>query len=51
MKKKIPIALRKLFDKYSKYNNTLFEIEIDDEPLLTFKDIDLNSGFYFKIKK
>uniref|UniRef100_UPI00404A5607 hypothetical protein n=1 Tax=Gelidibacter sp. TaxID=2018083 RepID=UPI00404A5607 len=51
MKKKIPIALRKLFDKYSRYNDNLFEIEIDDEPLLTFKDIELNSGYYFKVIK
>ncbi|MGG5488421.1 hypothetical protein [Gaetbulibacter sp. PBL-D1] len=51
MKKKIPIALRKFFDKYSNYNDSLFEIEIGDEPLLIFTDVDINSGYYFQVKK
>jgi hypothetical protein len=51
MKKSIPIALRKVIEQESEDCNGLFTVNFDADSIVTFKDVDTSSGFYFSLKK
>lgn len=51
MKKKIPIGLRKILDAESSGLNEIFITEFTNDCIIRFKDIDINSDYFFEISK
>lgn len=51
MKNKIPIGLRKIIDEVYRENENLFKLEFNENSMAKFLDSDIESDFFFEIKK